>query len=200
MDPPVPPDAARIGPNALIRTAEALTSRLGEPTCRRVLDAAGLERYAAAPPAVMVPEDEVVALHRAVRAVLDRPTADAVMHDAGVRTARYLLAHRIPRPAQRVLRALPAGLAARLLLGLIARHAWTFAGSAELQIVHGKPARVIFHGSPLARVEAGDRPVCGFYVATFETLFRALVDARTVARETACAATGAAACTLELSW
>jgi len=195
-----PPNVARIGPNALSRTAEALTARLGEPTCRRVFAAADLERYVAAPPTAMVPEAEVVALHRAVRAALDQPTADAVMHDAGVRTARYLLAHRIPRPAQYLLRALPAGLAARLLLGLIARHAWTFAGSAELEIVHGRPARVIFRGSPLARVEAGDRPVCGFYVATFETLFRALVDGRTVARETGCAATGAAACTLELSW
>ena len=200
MDHPVSPDAARIGPNALIRTAEALTAQLGEPTCRRVFAAAGLEAYVDAPPTAMVAEDEVVALHRAVRTALDGAAADAVMHDAGVRTARYLLAHRIPAPAQRLLRALPARLAARLLLGLIARHAWTFAGSAGLEIVPGRPARVIFHASPLARVEAAERPVCGFYVATFETLFRALVDARTVARETVCAATGAGACTLELSW
>ena len=200
MDHTPSPEPARIGPNALIRTAEALTARLGEPTCRRVFAAAGLDAYVTTPPTAMVPESEVVALHRAVRATLDGPTADAVMHDAGVRTARYLLAHRIPRPAQRLLRALPARLAARLLLQLVARHAWTFAGSAELEIVPGKPARVIFHGSPLARVEAADRPVCAFYVATFETLFRALVDAGTIGRETVCAATGAEACTLELSW
>lgn len=200
MDHELPAADARIGPNAIVRTAEALSERLGDETCRRVFVRAGLARHLDRPPTTMVAEAEVVALHRAVRAELAPATADAVMADAGARTARYLLAHRIPKPAQRLLRALPARLAARLLLSLIAKHAWTFAGSAELRIVHGRPARVVFHGSPLARVPAGDAPVCAFYAATFETLFRRLVHADAVARETACAAAGDGACILELSW
>jgi divinyl protochlorophyllide a 8-vinyl-reductase len=192
--------AARVGPNAVVRTAEALSHGVGDATCRRVFARAGLEHYLVAPPTTMVAEAEVVALHRAVRAELDRAVADAVMADAGARTARYLLAHRIPAPAQTLLSALPARAASRLLLTLIARHAWTFAGSAELRLEHGRPARVVFHGSPLARVPPGDAPVCGFYAATFETLYRRLVQADARARETACAAAGAEACTLELSW
>jgi divinyl protochlorophyllide a 8-vinyl-reductase len=117
-----------------------------------------------------------------------------------VRTARYLLAHRIPTAAQAVLRALPARLAQRLLLSLVARHAWTFAGSADFRAEPGRPARVVFVGSPLARVEDATAPVCGFYVGTFETLFRTLVHPGTRASETTCAATGAPRCTLVLSW
>jgi divinyl protochlorophyllide a 8-vinyl-reductase len=200
MESDQPPAAARIGPNAVTRTAEALREALGDAACRRIFVRAGLEPYLTSPPATMVAEHDVVALHRAVRAELDAAVADAVMSDAGARTARYLLAHRIPKPAQALLRALPARLASRLLLGLIAKHAWTFAGSAELRIVHGRPARVIFGGSPLARVPASDAPVCAFYAATFETLFRQLVHADAVGRETACAAAGDEACTLELSW
>jgi len=200
MDHQQPAASARIGPNAIVRTAEALSASRGDDTCRRIFARAGLEPYLVAPPTTMVAEGDVVALHRAVRAELDAAAADAVMADAGARTARYLLAHRIPAPAQALLRALPARVASRLLLGLIARHAWTFAGSAELGIVHGRPARVVFHNSPLARVPTGAAPVCGFYVATFETLFRQLVHAETVGRETACAAAGDAACILELSW
>jgi divinyl protochlorophyllide a 8-vinyl-reductase len=191
---------ARIGPNAVIRTAEALSAEVGAESCRRIFAAAGLRRYVDAPPAAMVPESEVVALHRAVRAELDVETAALVMHDAGARTARYLLAHRVPGPAQGLLRALPARAASRLLLALVARHAWTFAGSARLELVHGRPARVIFLGSPLARVPPADAAVCDFYVATFETLFRALVHPRATARETSCAAAGGDACTVELSW
>jgi len=200
MDHDLPGADARIGPNAIIRTAEALSALVAGETCHRVFVRAGLEPYLDAPPTTMVAEHEVVDLHRAVRAELDAAVADAVMRDAGARTARYLLAHRIPKPAQALLRALPARPASRLLLGLIARHAWTFAGSAELRLVHGRPAWVIFDGSPLARVPRGDAPVCGFYAGTFETLFRRLVHPDAVARETACAAAGDEACTLELSW
>jgi divinyl protochlorophyllide a 8-vinyl-reductase len=40
--------------------------------------------------------------------------------------------------------------------------------------------------------------VCDFYAATFERLYRELVDPRTTAVETACAAAGAAECVFEL--
>lgn len=190
----------RIGPNAIIRTREALVDHVGDDAAVHVFTAAGLGAYLVALPETMVPEADVVALHHAVRRELAPATADAVMRDAGERTARYLLAHRIPGPVQVLLRALPARLAARLLLTLIARHAWTFAGSAKLTIEPGKPARVHFEGSPFARVDAAARPVCGFYVGTFEAIFRALVHPATRGRETACGGVGAPRCTLSLDW
>jgi divinyl protochlorophyllide a 8-vinyl-reductase len=41
-------------------------------------------------------------------------------------------------------------------------------------------------------------PVCDYYAAAFETLFRALVSCRTPVREVACESTGAPACVFEL--
>jgi divinyl protochlorophyllide a 8-vinyl-reductase len=192
--------AARIGPNAITRVAEALTERHGGPLARHVFATAELSHHLVQPPEAMVPEADVVALHRAVRSVLVRADADAVMRDAGERTARYLLARRIPKPAQAVLAALPARLAARLLLALIVKHAWTFAGSARLRVFPGRPARVVFEGSPFAAVPAAAAPVCGFYVGTFETLFQRLVHPAARVEETGCAAVGAPVCTLRLSW
>jgi divinyl protochlorophyllide a 8-vinyl-reductase len=101
---------------------------------------------------------------------------------------------------QALLGLLPARLAAGLLLRAIARHAWTFAGSGAFQLRSGHPLRVEIAGGPIARAGAADHPVCGYYAATFETLFRALVHRRTRVTETACEAMGAPACVFTFAW
>lgn len=148
----------------------------------------------------MVPEAEVTALHRALRDVLGETQADSIAREAGRRTARYLLAHRIPRPLQWMLRLLPARLSARILVAAISRHAWTFAGGGTFRQVSARPMRLEIAGGPIARAGAADHPVCGYYAATFETLFRALVSADTVVEEAACEAMGDPACVFELRW
>lgn len=55
-------------------------------------------------------------------------------------------------------------------------------------------------GNPLCRHVRSDEALCDFYAATFEQLFRRLVDPRTQVRETACEAMGAPACRLALRW
>lgn len=187
---------ARIGPNALTRVAEAL----GPEDAARVFAAAGLSHRLATPPDTMVPEDEVVALHQALRRELGITRARAAGREAGRLTALYLLAHRIPMPAQRVLRWLPAPLAARALLAAIARHAWTFAGSAAFAARPGHPCVVELAGAPTCRGVAAEEPLCDYYAATFETLFRALVHRASRVRETDCGATGAPACRFEIAW
>ncbi|WP_270933242.1 bacteriochlorophyll 4-vinyl reductase [Falsiroseomonas oryzae] len=188
--------AGRIGPNAITRLAEAL----GPDLARQVFAAAGLERRLAEPPGRMVPEGEVIALHRAARTIMGETAADAASREAGRLTALYLLAHRIPRPLQWILRVLPAPIAAQVLLGAIGRHAWTFAGSGAFRVRPGRPLRLEIAGAPIARAAAADHPVCGYYAATFETLFRALVSPRTRVQETACEAMGAEACVFEVRW
>ncbi|MBE0454604.1 MAG: bacteriochlorophyll 4-vinyl reductase [Roseovarius sp.] len=111
--------------------------------------------------------------------------ARAVARDAGARTGDYIMRHRIPVPAQLVLRALPARLAAPLLLRAMATHAWTFAGSGEVSIA---PARLTIRANPLAV------PGCAWHCAVFEALFRRLVSARSTVREVSCCARGASAC------
>jgi divinyl protochlorophyllide a 8-vinyl-reductase len=194
-----PASGARIGPNAITRVAEALGGA-APAHAAAVFATAGLAHYLRAPPEAMVDEREVVRLHRALRGVLGERAARRVARRAGALTGDYLLAHRIPAVARGVLRALPAALAAPLLLAAIGRHAWTFAGSGRFTATAGRPATLAIAGNPLCRGAAADEPLCDYYAATFERLFRALVrsDARVV--ETACEACGADACRFEVRW
>lgn len=190
-----PPPAARIGPNAVIQTAHALAARHGRPTAARLL-ARATGRTFGAWPARMVGEDEVQALVRALHARFGPREAAAVLHDAGRRTGDYLLTRRIPPAARWLLPRLPRFVAVRLLLRMMAAHAWTFAGSGRF--TYGRAAGAVVLGigdCPMCRgLAAAAGPVCAFYAGTFEQLFRALVDPRATVRETACAASGAPVC------
>ena len=189
---------ARIGPNAITRVAEALRAAQGADATRALFDAAGLSRHLEHPPGHMVAEEDVVALHAALRATV--PGWRIVARDAGRRTGDYLLAHRIPRAVQAVLRLMPSRLAARMLSNAIARHAWTFAGSGRFSAHPGRPALLVIEGCPLARGAAAAHPVCDCYAATFERVFRALVHRRATATEIACEGTGAPACRFSIAW
>jgi len=189
-----------VGPNAITQVIAALRHRQGKQTCAAVLARATLSRYGADAPAEMVHEDEVGALQRAVRDELPPGAAEAVLHDAGLRTGDYLLANRIPRFAQAGLRLLPAPLAARALIGAIGGHAWTFAGSGTFRAVPGHPLIVEIADCPLAAGQTRQAPVCGMYVGVFQRLFEVLVSPRAMAVETACRAMGDSACRFEMSW
>lgn len=191
--------AGRIGPNAVTRLAEALDALRGHAETVAVFARAGLRDRLAVPPERMVDESEVIALHTALRACLPAEAA-AIAADAGRRTADYLLEHRIPRVMRLVLPWLPARLAARILLAAIGRHAWTFAGSGRFAALPGRVVRFSIAGGPLARGVHAPAPVCDYYAATFEGLFRALVHPGARVRETACEACGAPACVFEARW
>lgn len=187
---------ARIGPNAITRVAEAL----GRDRSPAVFATAGLAHYLRSPPEAMVDEREVVRLHRALRSVMGEREARRVARRAGELTGDYLLAHRIPAVAGRVLHALPAALAAPLLLAAIRRHAWTFAGSGRFTAAAGRPVTLVVEDNPLCRGAASDAPLCDYYAAAFERLFRALVHPRASVVETACEACGADACRFAARW
>ena len=191
---------ARIGPNAISRVAEALAS-LGPPALpQQVFDRAGLLHYLEQPPEHMVPEHEVQRLHAALRQALGARAAARVAADAGRRTARYLLAHRIPGAVQLLLRLTPARLATRVLCAAITRHAWTFAGSGRFDAQPGHPTQLSIRDNPLCRGVQTAHPSCDFYAATFEVLFRTLVHRHASVRETACEAAGDEACRFEIRW
>lgn len=177
-----------VGPNAILQTVAALETRGGRALAERVLTHAGCAGYLSAPPEAMIPEAEAGLVLRALPACLPPAEARAVARDAGARTAAYILRHRIPRPAQLVLRALPARFAAPLLLRAMAAHAWTFAGSGRVTTRAGNPSCLTIHANPLAV------PGCEWHCAVFEALFRALVSTRSEVREVACCARAARAC------
>jgi divinyl protochlorophyllide a 8-vinyl-reductase len=192
--------AGRIGPNAIIRVAEVLRERLGGDATARLFGLAGLAAYVDHLPEAMVDETEVTHLHAVLRESLGDATAAQVAREAGTRTGNYLLAHRIPKPVQALLKLLPAPLAARVLLGAITRHAWTFAGSGAFSAVPGRPVRLTIRDNPMCRGLRSDVPACDFYAATFERLFRALVHPQARVVETACEACGDDACRFEVRW
>lgn len=191
---------ARIGPNAITRLAQALTQRCGSAATEDLFGRAGLSEYLATPPRQMVDEAHARRLHGLLRTLLDPATAAAVARDAGVATAEYLLAHRIPRPAQAVLRVLPAPLAARALLAAVGRHAWTFAGSGSFSVALQPQPVLTIRGNPLCRGQHSEVPVCDYYAATFERLFRELVHRRARVEEIFCEACGADACRFVVRW
>jgi divinyl protochlorophyllide a 8-vinyl-reductase len=123
-----------------------------------------------------------------------------VSHAAGVATADYLLAHRIPKPVQLLLKLLPAPLACRLLLAAISRHAWTFAGSGRFDARPGRPTLLTIRDNALCRGQHSDHPVCDYYAATFEQLFRVLVHRQARVTELSCEARGDDACSFEIRW
>ncbi|MDO9707474.1 bacteriochlorophyll 4-vinyl reductase [Paracraurococcus lichenis] len=190
----------RIGPNAIIQAAAALDAALSVAEVDALFAEAGLARYRRAPPDGMVEEREVTALHRVLRARLPEDRLAALVREAGWRTGDYLLAHRIPRPVQWVLKRLPAPLAARLLLSAIRRHAWTFVGSGRFEARPGRPLRLAIAGCPLCRGAQVARPACDYYAASFERLFAALVHPRARVTEVACEAMGDAACLFAVEW
>jgi divinyl protochlorophyllide a 8-vinyl-reductase len=190
---------ARMGPNAITRLAQAVERLYGPQATRRLFDAAGQAHHLVAPPHTMVDERDVIALHRSGRSQLGLAAFARVAGLAGRLTGDYLLAHRIPRLAQRLLVRLPSGLAARLLVRAIAAHAWTFAGSGSFAYRHQRGGLLLtIDDSPLARAAQAPAPLCGYYAATIESIFQALIDQRVTVVETTCAAMGEGACTFEV--
>lgn len=139
------------------------------------------------PPAAtgMIPETHAARLHRVLREE-EETLAPVIAHEAGRRTGSYILAHRIPKPAQLLLRALPAPLAARALSQAIAKHAWTFAGSGRFQVVN--PWTFEIADNPLVRGETSDLCLCDWHAGVFTRLYSTLVAADAVCSETKCCA------------
>ena len=193
--------AGLIGPNAITRVEAALTQRLGRKPCQQVFAQARLLQHLASPPTRMVPEADVARLHAALHATLPGPQAAEIAAEAGRQTATYLLASRIPRPAQLLLRLLPRPTAAWLFTCAITRHAWTFAGSGRFSAMRDAGGLVLLiTDNPAVRGLVAERPSCQYFAATFEGLYRAILGPKVRVVETGCEAAGASACSFRVTW
>lgn len=177
------PFAGRIGPNAILQLLPVLESQIGIEKTRALLNQAGLK---ALPDGLsMIAEDVAARLHQAVRHLAPEQ-ATAILRQAGIRTADYILAHRIPKLAQRVFKILPASFAASFLSRAIAQHAWTFAGSGQFYVV--TPWQFEIAHNPLIHGEHTDTCLCAWHAAVFERLYRVLVSSHIRCEETVCGA------------
>lgn len=166
----VTPAIARIGPNALIQTVQALQHYRSLDTALQVLESIGEAHIIAQPPTDMVTETRFITLVQAVVARMGEDASAVILKQAGRQTADYLLVHRIPMMFQRMLVWVPPQWGARLFLMAIEQHAWTFIGSG----------RFSYRIRPTLQltVTCSDQHhplVAAFFAGTFETLFRTLI-------------------------
>lgn len=183
----------KVGPNAVTQLAAALEARCGGPLTDAVFAAGDVFAYRLNPPAAMIPQDIAIRAHRALFKLMHPNEAEAIAFDAGLRTGDYLLAHRIPKPAQLVLKVLPKRQAADLLISAIAKNAWTFAGSGQFAARRIKDCVTIdLFDNPLAT-----NP-CAWHRGVFQRLFSRLVAPGVRVVETQCCADGAPSCRFEI--
>lgn len=192
--------SGHIGPNSVIQLVAAL-KQLGETEAmERLFARADRAAWIENPPSSMIPAGEAARLHVGLRDVLPIDRAEAALALAGRLTAEYLLAVRIPRPAQIVLKILPARLAASVLMKAISANAWTFGGADGFSYTVGSGVEAVIKNNPLCEGLHSETPACVWHAAVFETLFRALVSPLTQARETTCCAQGGNSCHFHLIW
>jgi divinyl protochlorophyllide a 8-vinyl-reductase len=191
-----PPAAARIGPNSILQLVPVLDARLGETARVDLLTEAGVSA---------LPDDDglmdelpAARVHQALRRRYPTLAPD-LAREAGERTGDYILRYRIPTLAQRVLRNLPAWLAAPLLASAIEKHAWTFAGSGRFRVLSRQPLVFELADNPVVRGERAEAPICEWHVAVFQRLYNVLVDKNMQCVETQCCACGADSCRFALT-
>lgn len=164
---------AKIGPNAIIQTVAALQDLHGAAEAATILQQAQHADLNDHLPTEMIHEAEFHTLAAALTAVLGLAQTQQVLRQSGQGTARYLLAHRIPKPFQWLIKQLPWRMGLALLLMAIRQHAWTFVGSGVFTYtLAGQPRLIIVRENP------ADEAVYSFYTGTFEALLQELINAQ----------------------
>lgn len=181
--------AARIGPNALIQSVNALREQYDAARIQSILHQCSQEALLVSLPTTMVAEQAFAGLVVALADQLGVAEAHKILWRAGQLTAGYLLQHRIPRPFQWLLRPLPHRSALQLLLLAVGKHAWTFVGSGQFSYVVGKTPEL----TVLTRLYPGEA-VCGFYGGTFDHLIHVLIATQAQTKVTTSLTAGQTTC------
>lgn len=180
--------------------AEAVTQLHDDVECKALFLECGLLHHLMQPPRCMVDEQDVIRLHARAHQRLGIAAYRDVARLAGNLTGHYVRQHRIPRMAQSLIRGLPRSWSLLALTRAIHRHAWTFVGSGSLRYLRqGTQMLIVIEDSPLARGKRCDTPICDYYSASFEYLFRELVCDALSVTELECVASGAQQCVFRVA-
>jgi bacteriochlorophyll 4-vinyl reductase len=126
-----------------------------------------------------------------IRLVIKRHDADEIFREAGRRVARQIWEER-SGPARRVVRLLPAALAARSARRAAARLFRQLQGTAWLE-VRGRPPVVRMVGALTYRADPGGA-ACAFYAGALAELLREYTGRETPVDHPSCQARGGEAC------
>jgi divinyl protochlorophyllide a 8-vinyl-reductase len=192
-----PAAEGRIGPNAVLQLIPVLRDEAGEAVTAKLLARAGVVELPD-PEAGLMEEAPAARLHQALRAELP-DAAPRLARAAGLATGDYILAHRIPKKAQALLRLMPGRLSAPILARAVAKHAWTFCGSGAFRLVSTWPAVFEIADNPVVRGERSETTLCHWHAAVFERLFTELCGRDWRCTEVVCCAQGASACRFEMT-
>ncbi|HEX2910096.1 MAG TPA: bacteriochlorophyll 4-vinyl reductase [Chloroflexia bacterium] len=195
-----PKPEALIGPNSLIQTVRSLQEVYGSAQTRSLLEQGNFGYLLQAMPSEMVDQQKFISLVKFLFDRLGEKEASTIMGLSGEYTADYILANRIPRPVQALLKVLPRRLSLRMLLSAVRKNAWTFAGSGIYSFVIRPRPVITLDGCITGLALRSDHPLCTYYAAAFEGLLEALVDPKATVRETDCLAAGAGHCVFEISF
>lgn len=176
-------DPALIGPNAVLQLAHVMEERLGTARTMTIIRKAGLAGLPG--DEAMIPEADAIALHHAL-AMCEPTLAMELVRESGVRTADYIIAHRIPASAVWALRHLPASLAARALMVAIKSHAWTFTGAG--QFVPDGPWTFSINRCTARDWAEPPASLFAWYAAVFERLFQQVAAVDCACCDTSCIA------------
>lgn len=199
----LPSRSSGIGPNAVLQVLDLAERWYGSDTAKALSQ--GLFSLDDRP-TCLVNESLVAKLHQRVALELEPNEAYRLLHHAGEQTANYLLEHRIPRPAQWLMKRLPSVWASYVLTAAITKNAWTFVGSGQFSAFYkdceSKPKTKYWvyriNENPLAKGQSQATVGCWFYAAVFQRLFQVLVHPATRVVEAQCMGRGDPYCEFEL--
>ncbi|UAB77598.1 bacteriochlorophyll 4-vinyl reductase [Erythrobacter sp. SCSIO 43205] len=161
---------AQIGPHALIHAVEVMRELLDQDAVAAVFSNAQIDAVPTGD--AMVSEVDALRLHRWL-AAREPFACFEIAGEAAKRTGDYIIAHRIPKLAARVLKILPARLAAPLLMRAISRHAWTFVGAGRFTFTGGWRFRIDRRAAGDATLPA--QSLFHWYAGVFERLYQRLI-------------------------
>ncbi|WP_208351825.1 bacteriochlorophyll 4-vinyl reductase [Pseudaestuariivita rosea] len=174
-----------VGPNAVIQLGRAVEHHLGFDAAHDLFAGTGFAHLLLNPPQQMIDQAIPAALFHALWQVHPPDVAAKIAETAGLWTADYIIANRIPRFAKTLLRLAPRRLGAALLSKAIRKNAWTFAGSGRCHVV----GHVIEIADNLLTM-----PGSVWHKAVLQRLFNRLIDADIIITHNSCWRDGTPVC------
>jgi len=189
-----------MGSNAMAHIIKTMEDNFGTGETIDFFIASRLSQYLSHPLAGRVHEEDVCRIHQHLIETYGLSHAKTLSWQAGQKSADYLLKNKISKPLRFILKRLPIRWSITLLLREISNHAWTFVGSGVFTYQVFKSITFYIESNPICRGIRASEPICDYYAAIFEGLFKNLIHPSIVVKELGCEAQGDPSCSFSVKW